>query len=401
MTYSTIVLDQQTIDLLRPYDPVVVRYRAFFALFDWDAAFPKATAPARPGKPPHPEMAYVNAFLVKICEHHQYVTQLRRFLIEPPLLVLEVGFHPFADPTCLYGFNSQKTVPCDRWLRDKQHTLDPLKLQQLLHATITALHAEIPGLGEVVSFDVKHIYAWVRENNPRESIKDRFCKDRQPKGDPDCKVGVKKSTSGATAAAWLLPLPLAMGMWCWPNTLFLSMKAMLPISSRCICKRSPCSVASPPISPLMRLLMRGMSMNARLTMTGWRPFRSISTLIPSLHVTLMEFHGARKDCVCIPPTSLPIPTATPLNGTAVLSSSRNPRARRAIMSNLPKARAASKTSTLKKGDRCVSPSIAAARSTRAFTRNAPQWNASIANRKLTESNAPRCAIAARSADSIR
>ncbi len=195
MTHSTIVLDQQTIDLLRTYDPVVVRYRAFFALFDWDAAFPEADVLAGPGKPPHPEVAYVKAFLVKICEHHQYVTQLRRFLVEHPLLVLELGFRPFADPTCLYGFNSRKTVPCDRWLRDKQRTLDPLKLQQLLHATITALHAEIPGLGEVVSFDVKHIYAWVRENNQRESIKDRFCKDRQPKGDPDCKVGVKKSTN--------------------------------------------------------------------------------------------------------------------------------------------------------------------------------------------------------------
>jgi hypothetical protein len=42
---------------------------------------------------------------------------------------------------------------------------------------------------------VKHIYAWVRENNPREYIKDRFCKDRQPSGDPDCKLGVKRSTN--------------------------------------------------------------------------------------------------------------------------------------------------------------------------------------------------------------
>jgi len=42
---------------------------------------------------------------------------------------------------------------------------------------------------------VKHIYAWVCENNPRESITDRFCKDHQPTGDPDCRVGVKKSTN--------------------------------------------------------------------------------------------------------------------------------------------------------------------------------------------------------------
>ena len=26
-------------------------------------------------------------------------------------------------------------------------------------------------------------------------MKDRFCKDRQPKGDPDCRVGVKRSTN--------------------------------------------------------------------------------------------------------------------------------------------------------------------------------------------------------------
>ena len=57
------------------------------------------------------------------------------------------------------------------------------------------LQEEIPGLGEVLAFDVKHIYAWVKENNPRVSIKDRYCKDRQPTGDPDCKVGVKRSTN--------------------------------------------------------------------------------------------------------------------------------------------------------------------------------------------------------------
>jgi hypothetical protein len=35
----------------------------------------------------------------------------------------------------------------------------------------------------------------VRENNPREHIKDRFGKELQPKGDPDCRVGVKRSTN--------------------------------------------------------------------------------------------------------------------------------------------------------------------------------------------------------------
>ena len=55
--------------------------------------------------------------------------------------------------------------------------------------------AEIPGLGETSAVDVKHIYAWVRENKLRQSIAARFDKERQPRGDPDCKVGVKKSTN--------------------------------------------------------------------------------------------------------------------------------------------------------------------------------------------------------------
>jgi hypothetical protein len=68
-------------------------------------------------------------------------------------------------------------------------------LQDLLHATVTALQAEIPGLGETVAFDVKHIYAWVKENNPRVYVKDRYDKNQRLAGDPDCKLGVKRSSN--------------------------------------------------------------------------------------------------------------------------------------------------------------------------------------------------------------
>ena len=64
-----------------------------------------------------------------------------------------------------------------------------------MRGTVRALQAEIPGLGETVAFDVKHLYAWVKENNPRQYLKDRYDKTRQPKGDPDCRVGVKRSTN--------------------------------------------------------------------------------------------------------------------------------------------------------------------------------------------------------------
>ena len=35
----------------------------------------------------------------------------------------------------------------------------------------------------------------MQENNPRAYVKDRSDKEHQPKGDRDCKVGVKKSTN--------------------------------------------------------------------------------------------------------------------------------------------------------------------------------------------------------------
>jgi hypothetical protein len=121
--------------------------------------------------------------------------QLRDFLVEHPLLVVELGFRLHLDPTQLHGFDVEKTVPKKRWLNTKLRTFNNNLLQDLFAGTVHALKVAIPGLGETIAIDVKHIYAWVKENNPRESIKDRFNPDRQPKGDPDCKLGVKKSTN--------------------------------------------------------------------------------------------------------------------------------------------------------------------------------------------------------------
>jgi hypothetical protein len=73
--------------------------------------------------------------------------------------------------------------------------MDQDQLQALFEQTVHALQEEIPGLGETIAVDVKHIYAWVRQNNPRVSMSWRFLPENQPTGDPDCRVGVKKSTN--------------------------------------------------------------------------------------------------------------------------------------------------------------------------------------------------------------
>jgi hypothetical protein len=186
--------DQPTLSKLIDADPVVQRYRALFALFDWTALEP-AGLTAGPGRPAHPPSAYIKALLVRIGEHLSSTPRWRAYLLDHPLLVLELGFRPHLDVTTPYGFRVSKTVPSVRHLNVILRTLDTKLLSDLFDQTVQALQAEIPGLGEVVAYDVKHIYAHVKENNPRVYMKDRFCKDRQPTGDPDCRVGVKRSTN--------------------------------------------------------------------------------------------------------------------------------------------------------------------------------------------------------------
>jgi len=178
-------------------DPLVQHYRSFFALLDWACVPERDERRPWPGTPPHPAAAYVKAFLVKLCEGKRFVTELRTFLLAHPLLVLELGFRPVPDPTQPYGFDVARTLPGDRWLRHRQRTLDPAVLTALLVGTIQALRAAIPDLGTTVAVDVKHIYAWVRENNPKETIAHRHDPTRQPRGDPDCRLGVKRRTNRA------------------------------------------------------------------------------------------------------------------------------------------------------------------------------------------------------------
>ncbi|GER89809.1 hypothetical protein KDW_39710 [Dictyobacter vulcani] len=191
----SLTFDQPTLATMIEHDAVVQRYRTFFSFIDWRPLLQPQTQQPRLGRPSHPEIAYVKAFLVKLIEGKEYVTQLRTFLLEHPLLILELGFRLVLDATKPYGFDAQRTLPKKRWLTNKQRTLDHGVVQNLLQASIHALQAEIPALGETIAIDVKHIYAWVKENNPRVSLLGRFFPDRQPSGDPDCRVGVKKSTN--------------------------------------------------------------------------------------------------------------------------------------------------------------------------------------------------------------
>jgi hypothetical protein len=188
-------------ELLRACDPVTQRYRAFFGLLDWGQVAERDERRCWPGREPHPQAAYIKALLVKLCEQKAYITDLRRYLVEHPALVLELGFRPVPASGEPWGFDVERTVPGARWLRHQQQHLEHGVLQALLAATVLALRVEIPELGTTVAVDVKHIYAWVRENNAKEDVPNRHDPRRQLRGDPDCRLGVKRSTNqhGPTA----------------------------------------------------------------------------------------------------------------------------------------------------------------------------------------------------------
>ena len=190
------LFDQSILTMLLDLDPVVQDYRQFFALLDWSLVQQWEDQQSSHRRPPtHPQATYIKAFLVRLREGFIYSTQLRRFLLNHPLLIIELGFHLQLDPQAPYGFDAHKTLPSRYWLGEKLRTLDPSLLQQLLEDTVHSLQAEIPGLGETVAFDVKHIYAWVKENNERAYVAQRYDKSKTLAGDRDCKLGVKRSTN--------------------------------------------------------------------------------------------------------------------------------------------------------------------------------------------------------------
>ena len=206
--------DQQTMSHLLDADPLVQRYRTLFALFDWSVVPDLPPDPSQPGKRPHPVTAYLKALLLKLEEGLTYCTRLRQFLVEHPLLVLELGFRPVLNRDLPYGFDVERTVPSDRWFRSQQQHLSHTLLQTLLMRTVELLDQEIPALGEVVSFDVTHMYAWVRENNPRVYVDGPFDVSYRCTGDPDCRIARQEEQQPA-ASRWNRQNQERESVWLW------------------------------------------------------------------------------------------------------------------------------------------------------------------------------------------
>jgi hypothetical protein len=179
------------------HDPVVAKYRTLLGALPWHDFPERTTSRPWPGPAPDPRAPFVAAFLIKLHEHKRFMSDLHAFLVEHPALVYWLGFERVPDPSAPHGFSVAETVPKRRHLSTVLRTLPNDTLQFLLSATVQLLRASLSPdeqatFGDTIAGDTQALLAWVRENNPKQYIKDgRLDKNRQPKADPDCKLGVK------------------------------------------------------------------------------------------------------------------------------------------------------------------------------------------------------------------
>lgn len=173
---------------------VAMKFLHLLGDLDWQHFPERSTERNWPGPIPTPRAAFAAAYLVKIEEEKRDMGKLREFLVEHPALVWLLGFPLKPAAIAPWGFDAEASLPSRKHLNRVLRELPNECLQFLLTGTVHSLRSAAPAepvFGETISLDTKNIIAWVRENNPKVRMSDRFDKQRQPKGDPDCKLGCK------------------------------------------------------------------------------------------------------------------------------------------------------------------------------------------------------------------
>jgi len=175
--------------------PIIQRYVALLGPLHWDA-LPERNLERDWGQTAIPYAALIAAELIRLNEGLPSASKLQRFLREHPDFIWLLGFPLVPQPDSALGFNPLASLPTVRHVnRLFRHLRNPV-LQFLLADSVQLILAELYHLGvgplECISLDTKHILAWVKENNPKAYVGDRFNKDHQPAGDPDCRLGCKR-----------------------------------------------------------------------------------------------------------------------------------------------------------------------------------------------------------------
>ncbi len=181
--------------------PTVMRGLDLLGPLDW-ARFPERDLQRNWGQVSIPYATLAAAELIRLNDSLPSAKRLRRHLLEHPGFIWLLGFPLARAPETCLGFNTRASVPTYRHLTRLLRKVPNAALQFLLADSVRAIGAELTRLHaptvDCVSLDTKHILAWVKENNPKAYVTERYNKHRQPAGDPDCRLGCKRRHNRAT-----------------------------------------------------------------------------------------------------------------------------------------------------------------------------------------------------------
>ena len=181
--------------------PVARHSLELLAPLDW-SHFPERDLSTQWCQPTVPYVPFVAAFLLKLDAGLTYMSALREHLVNHPVLTTALGFPLPRTFGAITDTVLNAHLPTSRHFARILRKMPNAALQWLLDDTVHLLQAELadvtPAFGQAISLDTKAILAWVKENNPKAYVTDRFNKEHQPAGDPDCKLGCKRKRNQRT-----------------------------------------------------------------------------------------------------------------------------------------------------------------------------------------------------------
>lgn len=184
-------------------DPVAQRLIALLGSLNWDA-YPERDLRCTRRFRPISHSACLAALLVKLEDSLPSIGKLYRYLVEHPSLIWLLGFPVVPASEQPAGLNARRSLPTARHLTAMLRHIPPSGPQYLLDQSVRLILAALRDRGveriDCISLDTKHILAWVKENNRKAYVPDRFNKARQPAGDRDCRLGCKRRRNQGTPA---------------------------------------------------------------------------------------------------------------------------------------------------------------------------------------------------------
>ena len=168
--HQKLLFKAETVFNLKPLE----KYEILFSFLD-TSSFERLYA--NTGRPPVGYEALLKALIYKNMKNISYFSDLVRVLRDHPDLAMVFGFHPLRLPQ-VENFSA--------FLADTENSI----LQEVRNTLVDKLILSSEIRARYLSFDSTNIPVKVKENNLKTSVKDRFKKNRRPKGFPASRLGV-------------------------------------------------------------------------------------------------------------------------------------------------------------------------------------------------------------------